>query len=351
MYSLHSNGKYWQVQYRVAGQIVTRSLGAKSTVSKRAAKQLIQQLIQSHIDQGVHSPKTQTLGSWLDRYIALRTDLSRSSMHIHKRVCNSLLDHFGDDRDISTITRAEMSDWRAVIQRECAESTVCKLCRTAKVIFNRAVDEDVLDKSPAAKLKGTAPVQDPFSRRLVTGDEVAQVLAIPGEHKIPVGIGWFSGLRTSEIVHLRCGDVDLEAGKLIVRVRGKLQTTKQRGREVRLEPGLRDILPQTTGNPSSSVCGLLESGRKNLLARLVRSACETAGVNPFTLRDLRRARDTIWHMEYPSHVCCAWLGHSESVARQHYLAVPDQYYSPTNTERGNGPGGTGTHPFGRNRGT
>jgi len=342
MYRLHSNGAYWQVLYEADGKVVRKSLGNKAGLTKRAAQRIIDQMVQDHIASGVAGQARKTLNQWLERYLFLRaSDLARSSRFIHERVCQSLSDFFGSDKFLEDVSRKELADWRVMLRKELAESTVCKYSRTAKVIFSRAVDEEWIENSPASKLRGTAPTIDPFSRRLITQDEVNQVLAWPGPHVLPVAIGWYAGLRTSEALFLRIDDVKHREGKIIVRTRGRVQTSKQRGREVRLEPELFELIQQAlvyshgprlktdvvSQPPQITVCGLLETGKKNMLARYVKQACQQVGVKPFTMRDLRRARDTIWHAKSPSHVCCAWLGHSESVARQHYLAVPDQYYS------------------------
>ena len=59
----------------------------------------------------------------------------------------------------------------------------------------------------------------------------------------------------------------------------------------------------------------------------MKDACAAAGVLPFTLQELRQTRDTIWHSQVPSHIACAWLGHTESTARKHYLSVPEDAYT------------------------
>lgn len=326
MYRLHSNGAYWQVVFNDGDTQVRRILGSKAALTKRAAQALIEDMVQKHLAEGVQHRAKATLGDWCNRYIRLRTaELSRPTRLIHQRVTESLIEHFGFDRDLASITRADMADWRAGVGATRAESTACKYSRTAKVIFSRAVDEEILDRSPASKLRSTAPVQDPFSRRLITADEVEAVIERPGPHRVAIAIAWHAGLRTSEITHLRW--TDIQADRLIVRPRDGVQSSKQRGREVRLEPELRSLLLAIDEPRDGTVCRLIETGQVNLLSRFARSACESADVRPFTLQDLRRARDTRWHMEYPAHVCCAWMGHSESVARQHYLAIPDVYYS------------------------
>tara|TARA_Y100000114_G_scaffold95472_1_gene88812 strand:- start:2996 stop:3481 length:486 start_codon:yes stop_codon:yes gene_type:complete len=130
--------------------------------------------------------------------------------------------------------------------------------------------------------------------------------------------------------------------------RGNVETTKQRIREVRIEPELWAWLAARERD-TDTVLGMVERGRVNLAARLVKEACEAAGVQPFTIQKLRQTRDTLWHSRYPSHVACAWLGHSEATARKHYLSVPESMYShseatsdrPSRPQAGGGAGVNG----------
>lgn len=328
MYKLHSNGKYWQAVLEAPeGKRVRRSLGPKAFISKRAAQKLVNDLIVDAAQSPRHCDE-RLLADWCDRYLKIRArEISGATLAIHKRTVR-LLERFFGERPIASLTRAQLADWREWLAEEqsLGESTVCKHVRTAKVIFTTAIDHEWLKESPAIKLKGAAPIQDPFSRRMISTEEIEKVLGKSGEARPIIGLCFYAGLRTQEAVHLKFADIDPARNLLRVVPRGGVITTKQRGREVRVERELSLLLPQAPDNPQLSVSGMLEAGRKNLISRLVKEACCEAGVKPFVLRDLRRTRDTLWHMKYPSHICCAWLGHSESVARQHYLGVPSEYY-------------------------
>ena len=53
-----------------------------------------------------------------------------------------------------------------------------------------------------------------------------------------------------------------------------------------------------------------------------------AGLKPWPklFQNLRSTRQTELEESFPSHVVCAWLGNSESVARKHYLQVTDDHF-------------------------
>ncbi len=53
-----------------------------------------------------------------------------------------------------------------------------------------------------------------------------------------------------------------------------------------------------------------------------------AGLKPWPklFQNLRSTRQTELEDHFPSHVVCAWMGNSESVAKKHYLQVTDDHY-------------------------
>lgn len=335
-YHLNSNSKYWQVAWRdSAGKRRRRSLGPKSKMTKAQAKAAVQSIVAEH---AVVPALKETDGStricdWLARYLDLRkVELDPKTVLIHRRTARLLQQFFGDDRKIGSITRSQASDWRRGLLDQMGESTACKHVRVAKVIFNLAVDEGVLAENVFSRLKGTAPATAVWDRRLVVREDFDRVLAVAAEAEPLLMLAYFTGMRTQEIIHLRWENIEWMRNLLVVVPRGGKVTSKQRIREVRVEPELmRWLLARQETSKTDTVAGMLEAGRKNLAARLVKRACERAGVTPFTCQRMRQTRDTLWHAEFPSHVACAWLGHSEAVARRHYLSVPEECYAAGHT--------------------
>lgn len=341
-YHLASNGKYWQACWRdTSGRRKRKSLGPKSAVTRRQAEEKLKRIIHEHAQTPAMRdvPKAGQLGQWLERYFVIRQDeLDPATTAIHRRTARLLLEFFPSSVRIDQINKASATDWRLWLRRthRLGEATTCKHVRVAKVMMSRAVSEDIAGVHHFGHLKGTAPRAQVFDRGLVTQSIVEKVVKAAGKEAGDlITVGYFTGMRTSEIIHLRWDHVDLDRNVLTVVPRGNVETTKQKLREVRIEPELWTWFAARE-RETDTVLGMVERGRINLAARLVKEACILAGVEPFTVQKLRQTRDTLWHMRFPSHVACAWLGHSEDTARRHYLSIPESMYSH-NDATSNGP--------------
>ena len=352
-YHIASNGNYWQLSWRdSAGKRRRKSLGSKQNMSRRDAEAAMQRIIADHaqVPQMRDVPQSGQLGAWCERYLSIRADeIDVATIKIHRRANDLLLAYFPGHVRIDAITKSQATDWRINIKRQnqFVETTVCKYVRAAKRILNRAVDEDWSAIHNFHHLKGTAPRKQMFDRRAIDRSQVESVLAAAGDEATAlIMVGYFTGLRTSEILHLRWEHCDLARNVITVVPRGGVETSKQRLREVRVEPELLVWLAARE-QEHGTVLGMIERGAKNMAARRVKEACVAAGVEPFTIQNLRQTRDTIWHGQYPAHVACAWLGHSEQIARQNYLSIDPAFYCHNDAPSGgipSAPGGEDRQP-------
>jgi integrase len=64
------------------------------------------------------------------------------------------------------------------------------------------------------------------------------------------------------------------------------------------------------------------------LRKKLEKLCRSLGIplwrKPFN--NMRATRDTELRDSYPAHVCVAWLGHSEEIARKHYLQIAKEHW-------------------------
>jgi integrase len=330
-YRLNSNGAYWQASWTDgSGRRRRRSIGRKRDLTRRQAEAEVQRIAIEHgIQPGLRHSARACLHDWLVRYLEVRsTALDPATMKAHRRTADLLRLFFPANPRIDEIPRGLATDWRAWLaaDRGLGESTVCKHCRIAKVIIRHAIAEERAGTNPFDHLVGTAPRIEQWNRRLVSlGEANAVAAACPLAERL-IMLGWYAGLRTSEAVHLRWDH--LSDARLTVEPRSGVRTTKQRLRVVRVEPGLASCLERWAPR-HLTVCGVLEAGKAGQVHRILAAACGRTRVEAFTMQDLRKTRDTLWHQQFPAHVACAWIGHSEQVARDHYLTVSEDYYRCT----------------------
>ncbi len=153
-------------------------------------------------------------------------------------------------------------------------------------------------------------------------------LAIPadlsrlwGAWKTLLGLCRLAGLRQGEALALRWDSVDWDRGRLTV-----WATKTKRQRLVPIVPELLPLL-QTAAEGAAAEANLIIEGlvMQNLW-RDFRVICKRAGIEPYAkwCHTLRKNRESDWMaVGFPFHVVVDWMGHSDEVARQHYLRVND----------------------------
>ncbi len=131
---------------------------------------------------------------------------------------------------------------------------------------------------------------------------------------------------------LKWGDVLWDENKLVVR---SPKTEHHEGKEFRIIPIFPELRPHL-----EKVFELAEPGSEFVITRYrdVNANLRTqftkiikrAGLIPWPklFHNLRATRQTELEEQFPSHVVCAWLGNSTSVAREHYLQVTDRTLRP-----------------------
>ena len=153
----------------------------------------------------------------------------------------------------------------------------------------------------------------------------------PGmEWRLLLALCRFGGLRSpSETMILKWQNVDWQNSRMIV---FSPKTEHHEGRECRtvpIFPELRPYLEEAWDSAEPGAEFLLDELRThaNLGTRMVK-IIQRAGLTrwPRVFQNLRASRQTELEDVFPTHVACAWLGNSESVAREHYLRVTEDHF-------------------------
>jgi integrase len=344
MVSLNRNGRYWQARWTdpLSGRLCRRSIGPRDSINRHQALAVCA-VISDEIAQAAsirltHGEKPMTLGQWREQWMSMRSDLLPSSRRVHERHWGMLLQQFGEDRMLVSITKAQAMEARARLEaaadekhgpnsiaRSKAESTIARYCRNARLYWRDAIRMEYAKDNPWMSVRSTAPeVQVP--RRVLTDAQVDAIMASckkPGVRML-IALCYYAGLRKSEAIALRWEHVDFDRNRISVYPPHGRVSTKHRFREVRLDKRLATILTEVL-RTSETVCGRVTSARAWLdLQAAVRAAGVTGDVS---YQLMRSSRENHWMSDYPPNVVTAWLGHSAQVAARHYRGVPDRFYT------------------------
>ncbi len=263
---------------------------------------------------------------------------------------DSLRAFYGPTRPITEITTASADLWRKAIATategegmrkkrrttadgRLAPATVAKRVHVAKQVFGKAVAWGWLEKNPFTGLRAGSQA-NPARAAYVAPETLEAVLeACPSvQWRLVFALPRLAGLRCpSEVGGLQWGDVDFANGRLTVRS----PKTEHHGgghavRLVPIVPRLRVILADAFDAAATGERAVVPMAARPgaNLRTTAEKVIERASVEtwPRLFQNLRASCETDWVQTYPAHVCAKWLGHSPTIAAQHYLQVRDAHF-------------------------
>jgi len=267
-----------------------------------------------------------TLGSFIEQYVASRTDVKVSTKKLWKSTHNSLIEFFGGNRPLRGITKGDAKAWRLSIATGRAENTVRKRTAVAKSLFNSAIEHELIEVNPFVGLASTI-VENRARDYFVTADEAAKVLeACPDtDWRVIFALCRWGGLRCpSEVLALRWGDILWDKQRFVV------QSPKTGYRVCPLFPELVPVLNEAwdiAADGAEFVVTKQRDATSNFRTTMTKIVTR-AGLKPWPklFHALRASRATELADNYPGHVAAAWLGHSSTVANKHYRQVTDDHF-------------------------
>lgn len=312
---------YWRVRLTMPdGTRKSFGLGHSDRVSPteagRQAKAIMRDVLLGRVATGTDTP----LSKWRDSYLASKGEWSHLTREDVEKSLDKLIDHFGKDRRIGSITSTEAEAFAAeLLASGLAKNTVRKHCRNIKAMFQAAVDAEpqVIASSPFRRVASSV-VSTPKDWATVTEADLQAILdACPNPgYKALFALCRLAGLRRSEAVALRWEHVTPE--RIAVYPRSDTEGTKQRYREVPVQPKLAAILANISRSGYGPCDGVEED--KAAFYRVLTGILSAAKVQQYAkpLHTLRKNLETEWLSKYPMSKVAHWLGHSPTVAMKHY---------------------------------
>ena len=227
-----------------------------------------------------------------------------------------------------------------------AENTLRRRCGRARQFFKAAIKAKLIDENPFEGMSVTV-TGSTDKARFITEEESQKILkACPdAEWRLIFSLCRYGGMRCpSEILPLTWNDILWDASRVIVTSPKTKRYKGQESRVIPLFPELRKALDEAyelaflrlndqpgDSDPVATVSGPVvtrySSASQNLRTTF-NKIVKRAGLKPWPkpFQNLRATRETELMEIYPAHVVVSWIGHSEKVARQHYLQTTDAHF-------------------------
>ena len=244
----------------------------------------------------------------------------------------NLLDYFGAERLLASITPGDADEFRVNLLDKLGENTVRRNCGRAKQFFRAAVRKRLIQENPFADMKGCAVKATTDRMYFVTQEVAEKVLeACPdAQWRLLFALSRYGGLRCpSEHLALRWGDVDWERDRITVHSPKTEHHEGKESRQIPIFPELRPYLEE--------VWDAGPAGNRVSHHPLSVGQCQPADPvgtdhparpgwsrGPSRFQNCRSTRETELAERFPMHVVCAWIGNTQAVAAKHYLQVRDE---------------------------
>ena len=352
------NGRRRVLFYDSSGKRHTVRLGTKSKRIAQTAKYHIEALLDAKING--HSPASETsqwlaglddviynrlvnvelvparfmkskveLGRFLSEYLESRTDVKTGTKRNWRQCINRLNTFFGASKPLTEIIEGDADAYKVWLKEQgLATATISMQIKAASQFFKAALRKQYIDRNPFSEVK--AGKQTNADRLFfVIRETICAVLeACPNtQWQLVFAFARYGGVRIpSEIKFLRWADINWDRNRITITVPKKAHIDGEQTRVIPIFPELRPFLEKAFEEAAEGEEYVVPLARQtgNLRThalRIIKNA--SVKVWPKVFQNLRASRETELMQHYPQHVVLAWIGHTASVARDHYLTVTD----------------------------
>lgn len=328
----HAETVRTHIEHLVAARLMSEPVSNRTALwFKEISDELKRRISATGIIASVATRETR-LGRFVDYYIENRTKVKESTKTTWKRTKKHLLEFFGEDRDVTTVTAGDAKDFRNyLVRRGMAENTIRRTTGIAKQFFEDCLDREMIARNPFKHRDLPTSTSGNTDRmHFVKPDVIKRVIDACSNHdwRLVVALCRFGGLRCPSEVHaLKWPDVDWQDRRIRVT---SPKTERYKGQESRTIPLFPELEPYLAESFELAEVGAdhVVAIRTQNMRTTMEKIIQRAKVKPWPrlFQNLRSSRQTELEEQFPSHVVCAWLGNSPRVAHQHYLQVTDDHF-------------------------
>ena len=244
-----------------------------------------------------------------------------------------ILPHFGEHQ-LGDITTKMMEDFVTLRRRSKSRrgnkvkaATVNRAIACLKILFRKAQEWDMLERSPAGGVKMLKETPNP--PRLLEPQEVSSLIeTMPDHQRALVMCVVYAGLRRSELFQLRWTDVDFRGLEINVVSREGQRTKSGKSRRIPMSPILAEALRRHPRHLTSPYvfCNPKKGQPYDNIDKSLGSAASRAGIEDgVKLHQLRHCFLSYSQMQgVDPRTAQKWAGHSSLATTLKYLHVsPD----------------------------
>ena len=282
------------------------------------------------------------LGAFLERFFDHHLSVAGSTTGTLEKGRDCLIQHFGADRRIDKITKADTAAWRVWMLTEgnrrnkkdktMADSTVRRRTGMAKQFYKHAILLGYVDADPFEDLPSTVHANEARQHFVEASVVQACIEAAPNaQWRAIIALSRYGGLRLpSELTTLTWDGIDFANGKMVINAT-KTKRHRHGGRRVcPLFPELRPYL--------EDLYEMAPVGQKHVFEKVQKSSnlrttmykiIDRAGVKPWPklFQNLRASRETELLGLYPAKDVTSWIGNTLSVAMKHYAIALESSFT------------------------
>lgn len=235
---VYKKGENWFIDYRVQGVRKRKKIGPSYQVAKLALKDVQAKIAQGKI--GIEEPKKTPFREFAQEYTEYcRINKAQNTYQRDLMAIKASLIPFFGSRYLHTITAKDFERYKAERLEKVRPVTLNRDLSTLKHMFGRAVEWGYIKENPAKPVKRIRVTEK--EPRFLDKEEVSRLVDVCLEHTpeiYPLVVtGLHTGMRMSELLNLRWGDIDFGRETLTISSREEWHTKNYESRTLALREG------------------------------------------------------------------------------------------------------------------
>lgn len=284
-------GKAYWIEYYINGRRKRERIGPNKTAAEQRLREVLKlRAEERYIDKDPAA--RMTLGELATWYLSLSEVKQKDSYSRDKQALNNLKRIFGESTKIKNITPGKVESYQTDRLAEPSPryrgekirpATVNMEVMILKVAINRAIRHGKLHSNQISRVKKLQ--ENNVRQRLLNQEEFDTLLKNCDLHiKGPVMMGYYMGLRQSEIINLTWPEVDLKKG--FIRLEAA-RTKTDTARSIPIHPKVKATLESLPRGLHTDRVFLFDGKPFVRFLHSWKTALKNAGIKDFVFHDLR----------------------------------------------------------------